>query len=426
MMSTDHKFLRLAAAAACFVACCWAAWFSVRAGLSRLFSESAPGLLRAGRGDEAARLADAALRLNASDPEARGARACVLAERGDAAGAVDESARAAGLRPRYYLSWLRLGRARAQAGDAEGAAAAYRESVRLAPFYAEPRWQLGNLLLRAGRADEAFGELRQAAASRPALFGYTAELAWSVYGGDVRAVSAAVAPQTPGARTTLALFYAKRGRGVEAVELFRAGGREVSEESRRALVAGLLAAREFHAAREVWADGVGETGDPGGVGVLVDGGFEGRAAGPGFGWQFARDLQGVRASLDVSNPRAGAHSLMLEFAGAPDANARLAAQLALVEPGARYRLTFAARAEALASGGPPVAAVLGAGAEGRVLALSEALPRDGGWEAYELEFDAPAGEGAVFVSIRRQPCAAAPCPVFGRAWFDEFALRKVK
>jgi hypothetical protein len=132
----------------------------------------------------------------------------------------------------------------------------------------------------------------------------------------------------------------------------------------------------------------------------------------------------VRASLDVTEPRAGARSLLLEFGGASDALARLAAQLVVVEPGARYRLTFAARAESLVSGGPPAVLVLDAGAAGRGLAASKPLPRDGGWEEYELEFDAPE-EGAVHLIIRRQPCAPGPCPAFGRAWFDEFSIRKL-
>jgi tetratricopeptide (TPR) repeat protein len=408
-------------AGACVLACVCAAWFSVRAGLARLFAESVPGLLRAGRGAEAVRLAGEAARFNASDPEARLALARALAEGGEAGAALDGAERAAALRPRYYLSWLRLGRARELSGDTAGGEAAYREAVRLAPFYAEPRWQLGNLLLRAGRAEEAFAEVRLAAASRPALFGYTAETAWRVYGGDARAVAAVVAPQTPAARSALARFFARRGRAAEAVEQFRAGGREAGDAERRALVKELIEARAFREAHAVWSGGEASAG---GAGEFADGGFEGRAtvSVEGFGWQFARDLAGVRASLDVTEPRAGARSLLLEFEGAPDAGARLAAQLVVVEPGARYRLTFAARAAALVSGGPPFVAVLEAAGGGRTLAASKPLPRDAGWETYELEFDAPEG-GAVYVVVRRQPCASAPCPVYGRAWFDEFELR---
>lgn len=410
---------RLALAGACLLACGWAAWSSARAGLARLFAESAPGLLRAGRAGEAERLARQAVRLGGSDPEARLALARVLAEGGDPGGAVEESERAAALRPRYYLSWLRLGRAREQAGDLRGGEEAYRAAVRLAPFYAAPRWQLGNLLLRAGRPAEAFAELRAAAASRPGLYGYTAETAWRVYGGDARAVAEAVAPRTPAAHAALARFFARRGRPAEAVEQFRAAGR-VEAGERQSLVEELVNARAYREAHAVWSGADGAA-------ALADGGFEGGAgAAPagGFGWQFARDLEGVRASLDVTGPRQGSRSLLVEFAGAPGADARLAAQLAFVEPGARHRLTFAARASSLVTGGPVAVFVFDAAKEGRALAVARPLPRDGDWEEYAVEFDAPA-EGGVRVVVRRQPCPAAPCPVYGRAWFDDFQIIKL-
>jgi hypothetical protein len=102
----------------------------------------------------------------------------------------------------------------------------------------------------------------------------------------------------------------------------------------------------------------------------------------------------------------------------------------LVEPGGRYRLGYAARTEALVSGGPPAVFVLDAGAaggDGRVLAQAEPPPRDsGGWKTYGLEFDAPNEAGAVRVVVRRLTCAAAPCPVFGRVWLDDFSLTKTE
>ena len=116
-------------------------------------------------------------------------------------------------------------------------------------------------------------------------------------------------------------------------------------------------------------------------------------------------------SLDLTEPRAGAHSLRFQFDGAPDASARLATQLVTVEPGARYRLRFAARSENLLSGGPPVVAVLDAGKGERPLALAPQLPTGTrGWEDYRVEFVAPEAPGAVLVVIRRQPCAQAPAP----------------
>lgn len=420
-MPLPERTTRLIVAAVCFALCCSASWLAARVALGRVLAETAPGLYRTRYEGEATRLAERAVALSASDPEAHHARAVAFALVDDEGNAARELERAASLRPRHYLVWLRLGRGRERAGDGAGAVAAYREAVRLAPAYAAPRWQLGNTLLRAGLTEEAFAELRAAAASRPALFAYTIELAWRAYGEDARAVVEALRPETPRERVALARFFARRGRAAEAVEQFRAGGDAAGDEERRALVAQMIAARQFREAYEVWA------GKTGGVGALLDGGFEEKGAGgAGFGWQFARGLQGVSASLDVSGPRGGARSLLLEFRGEPDASVRLASQLVLVEPGGRYRLGFAARTEGLVSGGPPAVFVLDAGAGERVLAQSEPPPRDtGGWKTYEIEFTATGAAGAVNVVVRRLACAAAPCPVFGRVWLDDFALKKI-
>ena len=142
---------RLIVAAVCFALCCCASWLAARAALGRVLAETAPRLYRTEYEGETKRVAERAVSLSPSDAEAHHALAVALALGGDEGGAVTELERAAALRPRHYLVWLRLGRGRERAGDAEGALAAYREAVRLAPAYAASRWQLVNTLLRAGR-----------------------------------------------------------------------------------------------------------------------------------------------------------------------------------------------------------------------------------------------------------------------------------
>jgi tetratricopeptide (TPR) repeat protein len=416
-------------AAVGLVSCCGAAWYSARAGASRLLSETAPRLAFTDYESQALPLADDAVRLSPSDPEAHYARAAALAQEGDAGAAVAELERVAELRPRYYQTWLKLGRARERAGDAGGALGAYRESVRLAPLYAEPRWQLGNTLLREGSLDEAFAELRRAAASRPQLLPYTLELAWHAYGGDARSVERAVAPQTDGARVALARFFARHGRAEDALALWHEAKGGAGDEERRALVADLIAAGKFREAHAVWTVDSKNAGskDAGSVDndSMTDGGFESQEGGDeqGFGWRFAPKAARVAVSLDQSSPHGGARSLLLKFDGSPDTNTRFASQLAVAESDAHYRLRFAARAENLVSGATPVVSVLSAVGD-RVLAQSAPLPRDTtGWREYELEFTAP--DDAVLIVIRRPGCEAPACPIFGRAWFDDFTLRKL-
>jgi Flp pilus assembly protein TadD len=422
LMTNTGLRLRLLMAAVGCVVCCGAAWYAARVGVSRLFAETATRLRATEYEGEATRMVEMALRLSPSDPEAHYARAAVAAaakEGGEGALAVGELERATALEPRYYLTWLRLGRARERVGDVDGAVAAYGEAARLAPFYAAPRWQAGNTLLRAGRRGEAFEALRRAAASRPSLFLYTVELAWRAYDGDARAVAEAVSPQNASARVALARFFVKHGRTTDALAQFRAARNETTDEERQALIADLIAAGRYTEAREVWSE-------KGAGGALIDGGFEDKARdeGAGFGWRFARGVAGASVSLDVSEPRAGAHSLRFEFGGTPDASVRLASQLVAVEPLARYRLRFAARTDELLSGGMPLVAVLDAGAG--VVASSTAIePGTRGWKDYEVEFVAPETTGAVVLVIKRQSCAQTPCPIYGRVWFDDFALEKL-
>jgi hypothetical protein len=159
--------------------------------------------------------------------------------------------------------------------------------------------------------------------------------------------------------------------------------------------------------------------------LFDDGGFEAEAhADELFGWRFARDGQYVKLSLDSDSPREGSRSLKVEYAGASDPNAAAVSQLVPVEPGARYRLTFSARAKDLVTGRPPFVEVVSASKGGGTLATLPTLsPEMNEWRDFTFEFTAPAA-GAVRVALKRQPCASSPCPAFGSVWLDAFKLQE--
>ena len=392
--------------------CLWGGWAAARAGAALL-------LARYATLSGARVAADEAARLDPAEPEAVYARGLLLSREGDHAAAAREFERAIRLRPRDLVLWQELAGARERAGDSEGAAAAARQAVELAPSYAQTRWQLGNILLRAGRREEAAIELRRAAAREPSRFPALADLAWGATRGDADAVVRIVAP--PDARTRLALarFFAKRGAAESSVRLFHEAGAGVGEDDRRALAAELIGAGRYAAAHEVWA---GAAASPPQV---ADGGFESQTGfgGTGFEWRFARGMPGVGVSLDDARPHGGARSLLVTFSGASDASAPILSQLIRTAPGARYRLEFAACSSELMGAGTPAVVVLTPKGE-RTLALSEPLPADSDWRVGVVEFESP-GEAALIV-VRREGCAeGAPCPAFGRAWFDDFSLRKL-
>lgn len=406
--------LRAGVALACSALFLWCAWAAARAGAARVVSDYAARV----RSKEAA---DAAAALAPSDPEAHYARGNVLADSGDYAGAAPAYEEALRLRPKDYVIWVELGKTREETGDTAGALEAFRRAVSLAPFYARPRWQLGNALLRAGSREEAVGELRRAAESDPQLYPNLVQTLWQASGHEPRAFVRDVNPRTPEETLALVRFLIEEGEPGAGLELLRGSGAPLTEEARKTLVRDLIAAERFADAYGVWSEGRGP------VGALTDGGFEGevRSDEGGFGWRFALGGQNVKPSLDADSPREGAHSLKVEYAGNSEPSQPPVSRLVVVEPGALYRLTFAARTKELVTGGPPFVQVVSAAKSGEALAETATLPSStDGWQEFTLEFTAPPS-GAVRVTLKRRPCASSPCPAFGSVWLDAFELRRL-
>ncbi len=398
-----------------FISC---SWMCLRAGASRMVSDYA---MRARLPEAAA----AAARLMPSDPEASYAVASLLADVGDSSGAIHFYEQAIALRSRDYLLWIELAGVREGAGDAEGAIAAFRAAVELAPFYAQPRWQLGNTLLRAGRLVEAIPELRQATRSDPSLYPNFVQAAWYAADQNAQLLAQTARPDNSDEAFAVVKFLVKTGAAGEAMRVLRESGASLTTESRHALLADLLAAGNYPEASEVWSQGH----DGGNLrGIISDGGFEGEmhTDDDGFGWHFARDPTTLRFSLDANAPREGSRSLRVEFAGNSDPATATVSQLVLVEPRARYRLSFSARTRDLVTGGLPFVEIVSAAKGGGLLASTPPLKLDvSDWRDYAVEFVAPAGTEAVRLALRRQPCSGSPCPAFGTVWLDSFDLRKL-
>jgi tetratricopeptide (TPR) repeat protein len=418
-----RRLLSLLVSIILFSSCVLAARSAWRTGVARLLVKYA----REGVLSEPAQMA---VELNPADPETHSALGIVRYNLKDMDGALEEFERAAALRPRDYFLWLQLGRARDEAGDAEGAAIALQKSIALAPYYSEPRWQYGNVLYRRGRLDDAFAEMRRASESNPSLFPAFIDLAWGTYKGDARATASVVRPQTDAQRLSLANFLAAKGEGNEALELFRASG-EISKDARKSFLVELMKTKQFGAAYDLWA-GVGEAGQSGasnGLGAITEPSFEGHLnpSEVGFGWQQESAVNGIRLSVDTQGAKSGSRSLLIEWSGHANPDATVISQLILVEPGMRYRLSFAARTEEVLTGGLPLLIVAdSSAADGRTLAQSKPLPQGTtGWQIYETEFTATAKTEAVIIRVQRQHCGMSTCPMYGRIWLDDFSLQKL-
>jgi hypothetical protein len=373
-------------------------------------------------------LANKAVLLARSDPEAYGARAAVLAEQKRFTEATIDLKHALVLSPSDDALWINLGDVLAQIEDTAGALRAYSEATRLAPYYARPHWLLGNCLLKAGRIEEAFVELRRASTISPSLFVEAIEPAWQRFNGEPYAVEQALQPQTAHERIVLALFFSNHGRSDEAVLLFRDAGR-LPRDERLSLLRELLDSNKFVEAYEVWSDGRDKTesGSSSGIPSISNGGFEGEIVvdDPGFGWRSVHGLKTVSASLDQSEPHSGRQSLKLDWHGDPDRSTPIVEQLVLVTPKARYRLSFAARTQSLTTICTPLITVFDPKTAGRrLLGQSQPLPQDSnGWRNYSVEFTSGDATNAVLLGVTREAVPDGPCPIFGSTWLDDFSLR---
>jgi hypothetical protein len=390
-------------------------WNAGRAGFASLLTAYA------GKSSQLAP-ADAAVNLNASNPDAHYVRATIL-EASDLPAATTEYYQAALARPDDFVLWLSLARARELNGETAGAIAASRQALSNAPYYSQPHYQLGNILVRAGKKDEGFRELRQAGVSNPTLMPGIIDLAWRVSGGNPQFVKQAIKPETPEEYQALAQYFRDHQEVDAAIEMY-AGAGSRAEQSRGSYLSDLVGAKRFKEAAVLWG-----IGHPGGVapGTMLDPGFEEEhdLNQPGFGWRMGERPQGCRLSLDTTNPKEGHSSLKVEFNGDPDPGSPIISQLVLTEPGTRYELRFAVRSEGLISGGLPGLQVIDASAD-RMLGESGELPRaTDGWRDYRIEFETGLSTGAIQVALQRRRCERTPCPIFGRLWLDGFSLHKL-
>lgn len=395
------------------------AWYGLRWCVANTMADYAPDL----------ETAQAAVRLAPEDPLAhlklaRQNRKSFLPE--EMPEALRQYEQAAALSPNDYLVWMELGRARGAAGDTEGAVRALGRAAQLAPHYADPRWHLGNQLLRAGRVDEAFAELRLAGDAdpgkyRPPVF----DLAWQVYGQDLGRVTGAIG-NTPSARAQLATVLLGRGRLDDALAVWAGLGaaeREGQAAAGEALARALYDAKRYRALFDL----LRETQPDLAAGRVENGGFEAEIAPAGkryFGWQVTPVAQ-AQIAFDPRTRRGGARSLRVVFAAPSDLDFHHVWQLVVVEPGARYRLSFYVRAEDLKSASAPVVQVLDAANPSAALASGPpAAPGTSDWQQVGVDFTTPARAEAVLVRVVRAGCPADACPIYGKVWYDDFDLQR--
>jgi tetratricopeptide (TPR) repeat protein len=414
-------FLRIVVALLALFGCYRMALDAGKSGVSRLLSVS-------GAVGSSLDVADVAIKLAPGDPQAHYARALVLINLQRLQEAVVELQLAIKLRPYHYYEWLDLGVTLDRLGDETGAETALRKSVELAPYFSQPRWQLGNLLFRQNRYDEAFAELRRGAETNSSLVSGLLEFAWAASDGDAQTMETLIEPRSTRRHLELATFLAQHRDGPAAVRHIVAAGepRDAGEAAlRNQTIVRLIAATLYVDAYAAWTAAHPAAGaSPNGLNQLLNGDFVKPVARnePGFSWQIG-DVPSFKASIETAGPAAGANSLRLDFDGLSPPGNPLVYQLVLVQPNTRYSLNFVSKAESLATGGPPVVAVLDASNPAKSLGQSKALsPGTIEWSPYQVDFSTESGTKAVIFSAQRLACSDTLCPIVGKLWLSKFAI----
>lgn len=349
---------------------------SARFGFSRLLTRYA--LIT-----HSTQVADAAVSVNPSDPDAHRARAAAYNSQQQYAEAASSLEQAIALRYRDDYLWIELGNTREDMGDTTGALAALNEAVRWAPYYAHTHWQRGNLLLRTNHASEAFADLRQAAAANPKYLPNLIDLAWGISKGDLKTTQ----------------------------ELTRIS----NDTDRRALIR-YLAGKSF---RDAFTFAYGSTST-----AFLNGGFEEPLVvnDVTFGWIVAPE-QKTHLAIDVSEKLEGARSLQINFDGNWAPGTPLLSQTIIVESEKTYRLSFAVKTKDLVTGGLPFIAVRDA-TNNQLLGKSENL-FTGTWVTLNIDFTTLTNSQTAIVRLERNNCDAS-CPIFGTLWLDWFHIEQTK
>jgi tetratricopeptide (TPR) repeat protein len=366
-------------------------------------------------------VADAAVRVNPSDPDAHRARASAYNYEQRHAEAVSSLESAVALRYRDDYLWIELGNTREDLGDTNGALTALDQAVRWAPYYAHTHWQRGNLLVRMNRSDEAFIDLRQAAAANQKYLPNLIDLAWGISKGDLNSTEMLAAIDNDNKRLALIRYLAEKGKGKETLEQIHLLTTPLAPEHNRELARLLFAAKSF---REAFALSHSPASAPYAWPSFVNGGFEEALvlSDVTFGWLVAPEHKN-RFAIDVSEKLEGGKSLQITFDGNWALGTALVSQTLILEPEKGYRVSFAVKTKDVVTGGPPFIAVRDA-TTNQLLGKSENFPTaTNPWLTLNFEFTTQLNSQAAVVRLERNNCEAT-CPIFGTLWLDQFRIEQ--
>jgi len=329
------------------------------------------------------------------------------------------------LSPSDYRPRMELGRAYEQADNPQSAETQFHRAVALAPTYAVTHWHLGNFYLRQNRSDEAFVELRKAAENNHTYREQVFSLAWDYFDKDPAKVEE-LAVRDADSLARLALFFAARGRGSDALRVWNHlsdAEKATDPEVARNMAHGLFIQRLFPEALE-FARQLGIDADAR-AGAVTNGGFErliDTQSEARFDWLIRRNDSKADISTDNAVKHAGGRSLRVSFRNYTKPELYNVFQTIVVESGKSYRLSFWLRTENLKSLATPLIQVINANDDKAIATSRSFQAATNDWQEYSVDIRIPENCNAITIRTARLPCDQ--CPIVGTLWYDDFELRE--
>lgn len=342
----------------------------------------------------------------------------------DSARSQTELETAVGLSPNDFRLWIELARSYERSGRDGEAEKAFRRALELAPNYSRVQWAVGNFMLRRGRTEEAFSLISGAADREFALADAAASVAWNIYNGDLPLIEGLFAT-SENLRAGLVAHLANQGRFEDALRIWsalppeaRAEKYQSTEETVRRK---LVEMKRYLLILEMAALAGKEKVPPG---TVTNGDFEGEISmvDPGlFDWRFG-DGSDAQIGIDDQQTRGGIRQKALTIVFNSDGRSFAGmAQLVPVAPGKRYE--FSALFKSDLKNRATMRWEMVNTVDSSVIAATEAVPEVSDWSKLTVEFTAPEKTEGVEIRLVRTGCLSTICPIAGKVWFDDVAMR---
>ena len=337
----------------------------------------------------------------------------------DLTNSVKEMEKATSLSPNDYRLWLALGKSRWRNGDSAGAEKALQKALSLAPNYSVAMWTFGNFYFREGKTEESFDLMRRAAEIDLTYITPAIATLWQYFDGNVPQIKNRLG-DSPAVKASLAVFLAKEKRFDEAVQVWESLTDEEKNKTYKqngdVIFAALTNEKKFRTALKI-KNRADETGK------IFNSGFEEpikSATTNIFDWQIADGTKPV-IGQNTESKHAGNSSLFIIFNSDDGKDFRQIQQTVATEPNKTYKFESFYKTD-LKTAATLRWEIVNA-ADSTSLASTEPIAQNGDWSELNAEFTTPENSEAIIIRLVRAECQQGICPIFGKVWFDDLAIR---